>query len=405
MTIKLDIGAGQYPSQGDGWTTVDLYSQADVQADMGALPFDAGAVDEIFCSHALEHVEPSRVPAILAEWFRVLKVGGRATILVPNLDWVAKRWLANPGDPTSIAYMFGLQRDQGDLHRNGWNAASLRKTLQDAGFKVDEVTVIWSHNQETLKAVIERTAEHIVSSEIHAQNERVGTYRSAGDRVLVACPTYLGKSYALEAYIRAYNAFTYPHRGLYLVDNTGTGLTYFEHLKSLKVPCEHIDPTVDFQETFAMCWKRIALHAAEQGYQWVASIEQDNICPPLTLDVLLNVAGYCRAVHVAHSYPWHKSQAGQGMLNGLGCNLISTEVLTAIFAQDKWFTNAIESEIFEYPKLMGAPTVEVHNLLKIEHLDDAAGAEYFHFAREKLPALGAAAAEWQPPRYNKATAH
>jgi hypothetical protein len=204
------------------------------------------------------------------------------------------------------------------------------------------------------------------------------------DRVLVACPTYLGKSYALEPYIKAYNQFTFPHRGLFMVDNTGTGLKYYKHLKSLKVPCEHIPPVKNWQETFAMCWKRILNYAKENKYDWIASIEQDNICPPLTLDVLLNMAGYTKALLVAHSYPWHSVQSVKGTLVGLGCDLISVGLLDAVFAQKKWITDAFESEIFTYAEVNKIISVKIDHLLQIQHLDSE-GVEFYQFERENLP--------------------
>jgi len=205
------------------------------------------------------------------------------------------------------------------------------------------------------------------------------------DQVLVACPTYLGKSYALDEYIQAYNHFTFPHRGLYMVDNTGTGLRYYEHLKSLNVACDHIPPTNDWQETFAMCWKRITQYAKENGYKWVASIEQDNICPPMTLDILLNVAGYCKAVHVAHSYPWHQFQTDKGgVLIGLGCNLLSVELLEKIFEQEKWITDSFEAESYAYPEFNHLVMVEIDHMIDVRHLDGLSN-EFYSFEREKIP--------------------
>jgi hypothetical protein len=204
------------------------------------------------------------------------------------------------------------------------------------------------------------------------------------DEVLVACPTYIGKAYALEAYIKAYNQFTFAHRGLFMVDNTGTTFRYYEHLKALGVPCDHVPPLKNWQETFAMCWKRILLHAKENKFKWIASIEQDNICPPLTLDILLNIAGYTKALHVAHSYPWHKFQSGKGVLIGLGCNLISVELLDAIFAQDKWITDSMESELYAYPEFNHIVMVEIDHLIDVQHLDGI-GHEFYQFDRETIP--------------------
>lgn len=203
--------------------------------------------------------------------------------------------------------------------------------------------------------------------------------------VLVACPTYRGKHYALEAYLRAYNDFSYPNRSLFIVDNTSDGLGYYEHLLKCNVPCAHINPTKEFQETFAMCWKKILERALELNFQWILSLEQDNIAPPLTLDILLNVANYCKALHVAHSYRWHLTQSQIGTLMGLGCNLIHVDLLEAIFNQPKWATDAFESELYEYPKLHHLPSVELHSLIDIQHLDDEVGAEFNQFSYPGIP--------------------
>ena len=210
------------------------------------------------------------------------------------------------------------------------------------------------------------------------------------DNVLVACPNYLGKSYALEAYLKAYNSFSYPFRGLFMVDNTGKSLKFYEHLKSLKVPCAHVNPTRNWHETFSRCWKKITEHAVENKYRWVASIEADNVCPALTLDILLNIAGYTRAVHVAHGYDWHsitwetQSPSSQKLI-GLGCNLILTELLAEIYAQKKWATDAFEAEVYEYPKRHGKVTVELYNLIDIRHFDAKPGEEFYQFYDEPVP--------------------
>lgn len=403
MPLKLDIGAGDYPYSarggGDGWTTVDrFHSGADVRADLAALPYPDGAVDEVYSSHTLEHADDlAHARAALREWHRVLKVGGTLTIVVPNLDWCARRWLENPNDPEALMFLFGLRTVEGQTHRAGWNPDTLRRDLHDAGFLIRDLRLIDSHSQESILAVCERPTAPPGPEQLAES-----VYRHATDTVLVACPTYDGKRYALPAYIEAYNAFMYPKRGLFLVDNTPTGPAYAEHLRTLGVPCTRVAAGADFQDTLIRSWREIAVHAREGGWQWVFSLEQDVIAPPVAIDALLNVAAYCKAVHVAHSYPWHKSQAEQGRLIGLGCNLIRTELLTAIFAREQWLTNAIESEIFEYPKVQGHPTVELHNLFDVRHLDDEGGtAEYFAYARRgPLPRLGTPAAEAFPPRYN-----
>ncbi len=57
----------------------------DIKADIEKLGlFASGSVDAVFSSHALEHFEYSKVPAILTEWFRVVKVGGYVVLYLPD---------------------------------------------------------------------------------------------------------------------------------------------------------------------------------------------------------------------------------------------------------------------------------------------------------------------------------
>jgi hypothetical protein len=235
---------------------------------------------------------------------------------------------------------------------------------------------------QTPPEILKKETDPIITKD---RGELEKIYRNVNESVLVACPTYKGKAYSLEAYLRAYKDFVYPYKDLYMVDNTGDGLVYYDHLKSLNVPCDHINPTNKFQETFAMSWKRILERAKEKKHKWILSLEADNIAPPLTIDIMLNVAGYCGAVHVAHAYPWHRSQSEVGLLTGVGCNLILTELLDKIFSRKKWYTDAFEAELTEYPKVNGLVSIDLWNLIDVRHLDDEAGIEYFHFNREYIP--------------------
>ncbi len=170
IAVRLDVGAGS-DSQGENerraakglphrpagdWTTVDAFVGADVKAQMWALPFRDGAVDEIWSSHALEHIRPADVAPTLTEWFRVLRPGGTAVIQVPNLDYVARYWLEHPGETWALQILFGLQSHAGEVHRTGWNLGTLEAALATAGFRIDALTVTWDYDQETLRAEVTR---------------------------------------------------------------------------------------------------------------------------------------------------------------------------------------------------------------------------------------------------------
>lgn len=156
--LKLDIGAGA-SRRDQTFKTVDLHGEPDFKAEMWAIPVDDGAVAEIYSAHALEHVPMAKVPAVLKEWLRILAPGGRAEILVPNFDYVAKYWLTGPDRAWAEAMVFGHQSGpnaEGEFHKCAFTPALLRGDLEGIGFTVKRIEIIWSHNQETIKAVVHK---------------------------------------------------------------------------------------------------------------------------------------------------------------------------------------------------------------------------------------------------------
>lgn len=95
--LRLDIGCGPN-KKGVEWTGVDAikFPGVDVVADLRTRwPFKDGSVEEIHCSHCIEHFDgPERVH-IYNEMFRVLRTGGKATLIAPF--WSSGRAY---GDPT-----------------------------------------------------------------------------------------------------------------------------------------------------------------------------------------------------------------------------------------------------------------------------------------------------------------
>ncbi len=124
---KLDIGSGGTPYP--GFTSWDIADGRDAR-DLSALA--TGSVDEIRASHVLEHLSFADAQHALAEWARVLKVGGKLRVAVPDMDWVAK----NIRHPMALRYVMGGQVDANDIHRSAYTEASLRTAMEAAGFQV-----------------------------------------------------------------------------------------------------------------------------------------------------------------------------------------------------------------------------------------------------------------------------
>lgn len=94
--MKLDLGCG--PNPREGFTGVDsiAFDGVSVVADLTLpWPWQDGEVDEVHCSHFVEHLTSAQRVHFANELYRVLKPGGRATVIVPH--WASCRAY---GDPT-----------------------------------------------------------------------------------------------------------------------------------------------------------------------------------------------------------------------------------------------------------------------------------------------------------------
>jgi hypothetical protein len=92
---KLDLGCG--PNKREGFIGVDRreFPGVDRIVDLTTTPWPwpDNSVEEVYCSHFLEHLDhnahnPQRV-RFMNELYRVMKVGGKATIITPH--WCSNR--------------------------------------------------------------------------------------------------------------------------------------------------------------------------------------------------------------------------------------------------------------------------------------------------------------------------
>jgi predicted SAM-dependent methyltransferase len=151
----------------DDWTIVDVREGADVHINLleSDLPFDDNSVDAIYTSHTLEHIFPDRLPAIMNEFFRVLKEGHKIRVVVPDLDIAIKayynndrKFLKNLNNPRRMSHLPGISlcylsswfftyrlREDGSRGLEGGHVMSFNfdvmdHYLLDAGFcKIDKM--------------------------------------------------------------------------------------------------------------------------------------------------------------------------------------------------------------------------------------------------------------------------
>lgn len=136
--IRLDIDPGMRP---------DIVAS---MTDMGQI----GDFDVVFCSHALEHLYPHEVPVALQEFRRVLRPGGYAMILVPDLEGVRPTldvlYHSAAGPITGLDMIYGhagsITKSPFMMHKMGFIQSTMKKYLDDAGFSRTEAKRIPSFN-------------------------------------------------------------------------------------------------------------------------------------------------------------------------------------------------------------------------------------------------------------------
>jgi len=154
--MKLNIGVINYKLPGpDGvpYIHIDAHNHMlwkegvgavplDLVADCRKLPYEHGTIEEVYSSELLEHLGRWEYMGALKEWYRVLCVGGRVIIEVPNLLGICVQFVEHPEDRRGLMQLFYGGQDRGlehfDYHCNGFTPEILKEDLESIGFKVTD---------------------------------------------------------------------------------------------------------------------------------------------------------------------------------------------------------------------------------------------------------------------------
>lgn len=131
----------------DGFCNVDAnrMSPCDLIAAVQRIKLADATVGVIYCSHVFEHIARGDAPAVLTEWHRVLKPGGKLYIALPDIEALFRIYLDNlPRYDTEEgryqadlagAIVYGGQTNEYDFHFNGYSFTTLKAALEQAGFQ------------------------------------------------------------------------------------------------------------------------------------------------------------------------------------------------------------------------------------------------------------------------------
>jgi predicted SAM-dependent methyltransferase len=134
--IKLHIGAGHAPKK--GYINIDArkVKGIDVVAKAHSLPYKDGEVDLIESYHMIEHYGRESRVKLIEEWYRILKKPeGKLIIELPDSSYYMKKAIEKDLC-LDMPEIFGLERNQYDVHRWGYSRKSIVEFLQENKFTV-----------------------------------------------------------------------------------------------------------------------------------------------------------------------------------------------------------------------------------------------------------------------------
>lgn len=141
--LNLGSGSAKIPK----FCNIDAnpLSICDVIAQIEKIKLKSNSARVIYSSHVFEHIPREQAQKTLAEWFRVLKPGGKLYISVPDMEVLFNIYLDNlPYYHTekgrylvdrACFCVYGAERGKYDLHFNGYSFTTLEHLLESVGFQ------------------------------------------------------------------------------------------------------------------------------------------------------------------------------------------------------------------------------------------------------------------------------
>lgn len=154
--MKINLGCQIHAFE--GWINQDIVSdddniKADWKCDANDLPTENETADFIYAGHLIEHFYPDTAYQYIAEWFRVLKKGGKIVIVTPDSGSAFKRYSAGIGtidDLLQPVYgrIYSYDRES-ERHHIVFDYQKLvdTVTLKNVQLSDKYVPVVWSNIQ------------------------------------------------------------------------------------------------------------------------------------------------------------------------------------------------------------------------------------------------------------------
>lgn len=130
----------------EGFANIDAYKGCgcDIIAGVERIKLADNTVEVVYNSHVFEHIPRNTARSVIAEWYRVLKPGGKLYLCMPDIEALFRIYLDSLSDydtpegrylnDMSRDIVYGGQTSEYDFHYNGYSFPTLKALLEDVGF-------------------------------------------------------------------------------------------------------------------------------------------------------------------------------------------------------------------------------------------------------------------------------
>jgi hypothetical protein len=128
-----------------GWKSIDIcaaYNPHECYDISQGIREEDGTIEEIWMGDFFEHLLRLKAKFVIKECFRVMKMGSKIRISVPDMTIVMSKWLASNGENSDCSELIWGDQDEmyqrnsiPSAHFAGYTEQSLTKLLTSVGFR------------------------------------------------------------------------------------------------------------------------------------------------------------------------------------------------------------------------------------------------------------------------------
>lgn len=188
------------------------------------------------------------------------------------------------------------------------------------------------------------------------------------NKVLVTCPTYDGKAYCFDEWVKMAKGLTYPNYDIFVVDNSKTEDFYNKYKD--QIPMAHLTfgPNEKDDGMYRVCrsMAEVQRYFLKGNYTHWMNIEADNIPPPNIIELLMTFGK--DTDWVSHGYP--AVPGSKTIQQGIGCSLLSRRLMTDFDWSDTSIADdSPDSELWNWVRAKGGyKTAELWYVTDVQHL-------------------------------------